>query len=76
MQRSSFAIYERELELALKGLSLIGMEGLSPSGGGRDRRLANGVVVGSRGFVERMGWGAMACDFGCAIRSWTSRNVS
>ena len=31
------------------------MEGLSPTGGGRDRRLSNGVVIGSRGFVERMG---------------------
>ena len=40
---------------ALKGLSLIGMEGLTPAGGGRDRRLSNGVVIGSRGFVERMG---------------------
>jgi REP element-mobilizing transposase RayT len=40
---------------AQKGLSLIGMEGLSPAGGGRDRRLSNGVVIGSRGFVERMG---------------------
>ena len=40
---------------AQKGLSLIGMEGLSPTGGGRDRRLSNGVVIGSRGFVERMG---------------------
>ena len=40
---------------AQKSLSIIGMEGLSPSGGGRDRRLSNGVVIGSRGFVERMG---------------------
>ena len=40
---------------ALKGLSLVGMEGLSPAGGGRDRRLSNGVVMGGRRFVERMG---------------------
>ena len=42
---------------ARKGLSLIGInaEGLSPDGGGRDRRLSNGVIIGSRRFVERMG---------------------
>ena len=43
---------------ALKGLSLVGLgaEGLSPEdGAGRDRRLSNGVIVGSQGFVERMG---------------------
>ena len=40
---------------ALKGLSLVGIEGLSPTSGGRDRRLSNGVVMGSRRFVERMG---------------------
>ena len=42
---------------AQKGLSLIGInaEGLSPDGGGRDRRLSNGVIIGSRRFVERMG---------------------
>ena len=43
-----------------------GMEELSPSGGGRDRRFANGVVVGSRGFVERMG-------AALANRFWTGR---
>ena len=43
---------------ALKGLSLVGvgLEGLPLEGAGcRDRRLSNGVVVGGRGFVERMG---------------------
>ena len=43
---------------AKKGLSLIGIgaEGLSPDAGGvRDRRLSNGVIIGGRRFVERMG---------------------
>ena len=47
---------------AKKGLSLAGegVWGLSPEEGGcRDRRLSNGVVVGSRGFAEGMG-GAFA----------------
>ena len=43
---------------ALKGLSLvgIGLEGLSPAEAGvRDRRLSNGVILGSLGFVRRFG---------------------
>ena len=43
---------------ALKGLSLagVGLEGLSPQEAGvRDRRLANGVILGSLGFVRRFG---------------------
>ena len=41
---------------ALKGLSLVGvgLEGLSPQEAGvRDRRLSNGVILGSLGFVRR-----------------------
>ena len=43
---------------ALKGLSLagVGLEGLSPQEAGvRDRRLTNGVILGSLGFVRRFG---------------------
>ena len=43
---------------ALKGLSLAGtgLEGLSPQEAGvRDRRLSNGVILGSLGFVRRFG---------------------
>ena len=43
---------------ALKGLSLVGvgLEGLSPQEAGvRDRRLSNGVILGSLGFVRRLG---------------------
>ena len=43
---------------ALKGLSLVGvgLEGLSPQEAGvRDRRLSNGVILGSLGFVRRFG---------------------
>ena len=43
---------------ALKGLSLagVGLEGLSPQEAGvRDRRLSNGVILGSFGFVRRFG---------------------
>ena len=43
---------------ALKGLSLagVGLEGLSPQEAGvRDRRLINGVILGSLGFVRRFG---------------------
>jgi len=46
---------------ALKGLSLVGvgLEGLSPQeaqeAGVRDRRLSNGVILGSLGFVRRFG---------------------
>ena len=43
---------------ALKGLSLagVGIEGLSPQEAGvRDRRLSNGVILGSLGFVRRFG---------------------
>ena len=43
---------------ALKGLSLAGVriEGLSPQEAGvRDRRLSNGVILGSLGFVRRFG---------------------
>ena len=43
---------------AMKGLSLVGvgLEGLSPQEAGvRDRRLSNGVILGSLGFVRRFG---------------------
>jgi REP element-mobilizing transposase RayT len=43
---------------ALKGLSLVGvgLEGLSPQEAGvRDRRLSNGVILGSLAFVRRFG---------------------
>ena len=43
---------------AMKGLSLVGvgLEGLSPQEAGvRDRRLSNGVILGSLGFVRRLG---------------------
>jgi len=43
---------------ALEGLSLagVGLEGLSPQEAGvRDRRLSNGVILGSLGFVRRFG---------------------
>ena len=50
---------------AIKGLSLIGVgveDDLSQAGVGyRDRRLSNGVVVGSRGFVEHMGGRFAGC---------------
>ena len=39
---------------ALKGLSLVGEWGGGGGFAGRDRRLANGVILGSRRFVERM----------------------
>ena len=39
---------------ALKGLSLAGEWGGGGGFAGRDRRLANGVILGSRRFVERM----------------------
>jgi REP element-mobilizing transposase RayT len=39
---------------ALKGLSLAGEWGGRGGFAGRDRRLANGVILGSRRFVERM----------------------
>ena len=55
---------------ALKGLSLVGvgLEGLSPQEAGvRDRRLINGVILGSLGFVRR--FGAMFA-FGMGQRGW------
>ena len=43
---------------AIRGLSVIGMKGLSPSSGAdvlaRDRRLVNGLIVGGIGFVREM----------------------
>ena len=39
---------------ALKGLSLVGEWGGGGGSTGRDRRLGNGVILGSKGFVERM----------------------
>jgi REP element-mobilizing transposase RayT len=39
---------------ALKGLSLVGEWGGGDGGAARDRRLGNGVILGSKGFVERM----------------------
>ena len=38
---------------ALKGLSLVGEWGEGNGGAARDRRLGNGVILGSKGFVER-----------------------
>ena len=55
---------------ALKGLSLagVGLEGLSPQEAGvRDRRLSNGVILGSLGFVRRLG-AMFAFSFG--RRGW------
>jgi REP element-mobilizing transposase RayT len=39
---------------ALKGLSLVGEWGGGGGSAGRDRRFGNGVILGSKGFVERM----------------------
>ena len=61
---------------ALKGLSLVGvgLEGLSPQEAGvRDRRLSNGVILGSLGFVRRFG-AMFAFSFGRSGRRIVSFN--